>query len=808
MSVPWATLVFVRTLNGFRRSEMRTFKASRGASTAVCAALTLVALLGAPAASAATFGEQTFTSTGVHAVTVPAGVTRVDITAIGGDGGDVVSGGAGGLAAVVTGTATVSPGEELTLTVAGNGEPSTAGGNGGTGEGSGGVGTAVDEGGGGGGGSAVFDGPTALVIAGGGGGGGGYGPGGNAEQAGSGGLFHQGQGGSQTGPGEGGYENTPGDQFPYCENGSGMNGGNAAAGGYEDGGGGGGLFGGGVGCFGGGGGGGSSLIPAGGSSGLDENGAAPQITITLLGTDPTATTVTCSPSSVTTGSVSTCTATVADTASSGATTPTGTVDFTSSPTSGSFSSFGSCTLVATSSTGIASCQVTFTPSADGGYTITGTYTGDSTHETASGTASLQSGANCPSEAVAVTLPAISLSYESSIKPYQIKYGQLPLSFAPISTATGATCSLQATGTLPVTVLIGPSEDEGDRYAVSISSMATATLDFLAQPPAIPTCQWGNNVGAVNTNCVVGGTGTGLVRWHTAGFSEQFSGLQFWNSGPLTYYANVDPTASVASQVQPLEALFHTQLVAHLGYINSFYMVQEPPANLVVSGSGGEMTGLPPGPSAKPTKNIPDSVYVSGSHGYSAVLLFGPVTSPITAFVYGPGHSPFSVVFDHVFPSQEGVGQSAEQAAAGRFGTSGAMSFCFQSDGVCNADSSLRIARQKVTVGTRGSVFVKVNCAGVPCSGRVKLTTAVKVPTRTRGHEKSSREVLTIGSGWFVGIAVGPHKLALTLDRAGLRLFRRHGNRLPGVVTASYNSGTTGKTASADVSLQPARAKRR
>ncbi len=100
--------------------------------------------------------------------------------------------------------------------------------------------------------------------------------------------------------------------------------------------------------------------------------------------DPTSTSVSCSPSSVTTGSASTCTATVTDTASSGATTPSGSVNFTASPTSGSFGSSGSCTLAPTGTTGVASCQVTFTPSETGSYAVAGGYGGDSTHDASSG----------------------------------------------------------------------------------------------------------------------------------------------------------------------------------------------------------------------------------------------------------------------------------------------------------------------------------------------------------------------------------------------------------------------------------------
>jgi ELWxxDGT repeat protein len=98
--------------------------------------------------------------------------------------------------------------------------------------------------------------------------------------------------------------------------------------------------------------------------------------------DPTSTGVSCAPSSVTTGDASTCTITVTDTASSGATTPTGAVDLAPSPTTGSLGST-SCTLATKDATS-ATCDVTFTPSAAGAYTITGAYAGDSGHASSTG----------------------------------------------------------------------------------------------------------------------------------------------------------------------------------------------------------------------------------------------------------------------------------------------------------------------------------------------------------------------------------------------------------------------------------------
>ena len=103
--------------------------------------------------------------------------------------------------------------------------------------------------------------------------------------------------------------------------------------------------------------------------------AAPALAKPGAGPDRTATAVTCSPSSVGRGGVSTCTATVAGSQQGGAT-PTGTVTFsvTSSATLGA----ASCQLVA------GSCSTQVTGSQVGTATLTATYAGDSTHNGSNG----------------------------------------------------------------------------------------------------------------------------------------------------------------------------------------------------------------------------------------------------------------------------------------------------------------------------------------------------------------------------------------------------------------------------------------
>jgi hypothetical protein len=102
----------------------------------------------------------------------------------------------------------------------------------------------------------------------------------------------------------------------------------------------------------------------------------------ILTVRTTSTVLTCSPRTVAVGQATSCTATVTDPESSptGPTAPTGTVTFTSDTSGGTFSS-NSCTLAASSTSGQASCAVSYTPGQTGFGTqnITAAYGGDGSH---------------------------------------------------------------------------------------------------------------------------------------------------------------------------------------------------------------------------------------------------------------------------------------------------------------------------------------------------------------------------------------------------------------------------------------------
>jgi hypothetical protein len=158
------------------------------------------------------------------------------------------------------------------------------------------------------------------------------------------------------------------------------------------------------------------------------------------------TSLACTPTSVKTGIAITCTATVTDTQTSGAS-PTGTTSFTASPNTGQFSNSGSCPLHAAATTGIASCQITFIPSAAASYTLTANYTGDNAHLASSG----------QSTPITATPPPV------TVKPPPTASGRASVKHISTSDATvsvrvnckGSTsCKIKLTGTVLETIRHG------------------------------------------------------------------------------------------------------------------------------------------------------------------------------------------------------------------------------------------------------------------------------------------------------------------------------------------------------------------
>lgn len=337
-----------------------------------------------PGAQSSTATSCTFTTAGIYTFTAPAGVSSVDVVAVGAAGGyGAGSYGAfsseGGSGASVEDTAVpVSAQQPLSVVVGGvggSGNPQV-GGAGGT-PGNGGAGGDYPDGShgqwdgaGGGGFSGVLVGSNGpLVIAAGGGGGslyqsGGAGDIGNGGGAGDsavnggsgGGGAYESIGGSGGSGADGAGDGEPGafltggaggaSNAPYN---NGLASGSGGGGGFAGGGGGGGGA-----AYGSSGGGGSSY----GVTGLvNEMTATTAATVTI--SFGVSVSVSCDPPTVSVNQASSCTATVTDV--SGSATPAGTVTFSTTDPGGGFN-YGNPDCILSGSGASASCSVTFTAS--------------------------------------------------------------------------------------------------------------------------------------------------------------------------------------------------------------------------------------------------------------------------------------------------------------------------------------------------------------------------------------------------------------------------------------------------------------
>lgn len=121
---------------------------------------------------------------------------------------------------------------------------------------------------------------------------------------------------------------------------------------------------------------------------LPENIQGATVTQTGVAKDPTSTALACA-SPIPLGGVSTCTATVTDTATKGATNPTGSVQFFNSG-SGVFTP-NPCPSLTAIGTNVATCTTSFKPATGGTYNLGAGYSGDPSHQGSNGTATLTVG---------------------------------------------------------------------------------------------------------------------------------------------------------------------------------------------------------------------------------------------------------------------------------------------------------------------------------------------------------------------------------------------------------------------------------
>ena len=220
----------------------------------------------------------------------------------------------------------------------------------------------------------------------------------------------------------------------------------------------------------------------------------------------TSTTISCSPGQVTVNGSSTCTATVTDIDVGTASTPTGGVSFGSNST-GTFAPATSCSLVASATTGISSCQVTYTPITSGHHLLSATYAGDPSHSGSSNSFNLGITPKAPTTTSISCSPSSPLvnqatSCTATVTDTSGGAAKTPtgsVSFTTNSTGTfaaGGSCTLAVTGTVGVatcSVNYTPGVAGGHNLVATYAgdpghtgSSGTATLTVAPQPPPPPS----------------------------------------------------------------------------------------------------------------------------------------------------------------------------------------------------------------------------------------------------------------------------------------------------------------------------------
>lgn len=256
----------------------------------------------------------------------------------------------------------------------------------------------------------------------------------------------------------------------------------------------------------------------------------------------------------------------------------------------------------------------------------------------------------------ITLSPVTAPISTNLKPYQVIYGELPLTFTSGAPSGGSSCTVTSNiGELPV--LLDLLRDSGPPPIQVATSRTTATLDFF-EPGSIDVsdiqrCNFSN----ITDNCFLTdlpGDSNNIARWTSPGFEISSGPIPIRNTGPRTYYVNLNDfnTGDNFTEVlQGAEQHIHETLINNLSGVDSIAVFQDPPANLLVTSPSGKKSGLTS--TGDILNEIPASIYFQ-SVDVNALMIVEPDVGVYDIELIGDPSSPFSLSMSvaKLFPNAE------------------------------------------------------------------------------------------------------------------------------------------------------------
>jgi hypothetical protein len=291
-------------------------------------------------------------------------------------------------------------------------------------------------------------------------------------------------------------------------------------------------------------------------------------------------------------------------------------------------------------------------------TYTGTYGNGGPVSTYIVNITLSAPSSCPvGTLVNASLPTVQVNKLLQMKPLQVTYGALSLTFS--ISQSGALCQAQsAIEHLPVLV-------NSQHLADSIAS-ATLTLYPSGTITGLNACNFSPKGGLAN-GCLLNGSfdpNATYLQWSTSGFTTQAVVGKFispplpFSTGPLIFWLNLSSLGwenlGLPAIIQNAEPYVHQTLISNLPAIAWYTFIQDPgDVTVLVINRDGKTSGtLPDG---RETDDIPQSL-VYESQLNPAVLLQGSLTNTETVLLTGIQSGSYDLVISNLAGQSTGSQQ--------------------------------------------------------------------------------------------------------------------------------------------------------